>query len=227
MGLTGVISSPYGAVEAFVYDLFLAPIAQEMLDRSGARPWEGLPPAARLLDVGCGGGHLARHIATCRPDLKLTGVDLSEGQVARARKRLAKLGAEARFVQGSALALPFEERSFDAVVSVGSIKHWPDRRLGLGECARVLAPGGALMVLEFDRDSDDATLERLVARWHPPWFLRPRIASRLRRKVIGQSLSVAEARALASELPLAEIEVRPVAGTPMLLLEAKRTASGV
>jgi len=51
---------------------------------------------------------------------------------------------------GTAEALPFEDASFDSVVSSCAWKHWPDAALGVNECLRVLRPGGSLAIIEID-----------------------------------------------------------------------------
>jgi ubiquinone/menaquinone biosynthesis C-methylase UbiE len=223
MGLTGVLTRPYGALEAWVYDLFLAPVALDLVRQTRVRPWARLAPGARLLDVGCGGGHLVRHIADERPDLALVGLDLSSGQLRRARDRLAASRARAGFVMGSATTLPFADGAFDAVTSMGSLKHWPDRALGLSECARVLRPGGALVIGDFDPESTQTSLEDLLRRWHPPRPLLPRLAREMRKRIVRGSPSADEIREMVGALPLEQIVVRRDDKTPMLVLEALRS----
>ena len=222
MGLTGIITAPYGAIEAWIYDVFFAPAALAMVERAGVRPWESLADGATLLDVGCGGGHLLRHIRQARADLRLTGVDLSDPQIRRARSRLGSNARRLSLLQANVLDLPLVDESFDAVVSVGSIKHWSDRAMGLASCVRVLRTGGPLLVLDFDKETDDATLDAFVRRWRPPPFVRPKVLASIRRKLIEQALSVSELQDLASTTPLVDVEVRRVEGTPALMLTGKR-----
>jgi ubiquinone/menaquinone biosynthesis C-methylase UbiE len=82
---------------------------------------------ARILDVGSGRGYITLLLAARRPAAVLTGVDFSVMQV-RAAERLRKRRgiANCRFEVENAMRLPYVDNSFDAVVSVGSIKHWPD-----------------------------------------------------------------------------------------------------
>ena len=96
---------------------------------------------ARLLDLGCGGGHVSFHVA---PEVaEVVAYDLSAEMLAavaeEARKRsLANIQVEC----GAAERLPFADGSFDIVVSRYSAHHWQDFRTGLREACRVLKPGG-------------------------------------------------------------------------------------
>lgn len=88
-----------------------------------------------VLEVGCGGGQFALRLVQRLPSITVTGVDLSAEQVARATTRAKRLSPEdlerVHFRTASALDLPFGDTSFDAAVSIASIKHWPDRRKGV------------------------------------------------------------------------------------------------
>lgn len=100
-----------------------------------------VPPHARsLLDLACGTGIVTRRLAAARDGLRVTGVDLTDEMVRRAAARLpgAILRADAR-------RLPFPDGRFDAVVSVWLLHLLSDPadvRAVVGECARVLRPGG-------------------------------------------------------------------------------------
>jgi ubiquinone/menaquinone biosynthesis C-methylase UbiE len=106
------------------------------------------PEPARVLDVGCGTGHLLRLLASRLPGaLQLVGVDPAPRMVEVARA--AQTGdARIRILAGAAEELPFAESSFDLVVSATSFDHWADQGAGLRECARVLAPGGWLVLTD-------------------------------------------------------------------------------
>jgi SAM-dependent methyltransferase len=103
-----------------------------------------LPPGARLLDVGFGGGALLE-LAHRRGALRLAGVDPSEAAVAWLRGRAtAFAGAELRVDQGVVEALPFPDASFDVVATTNTVYFWPDLDRAFAELRRVLAPGGTL-----------------------------------------------------------------------------------
>jgi SAM-dependent methyltransferase len=219
------VTAPYGALEAFLYDLVIAPAVVALRAAVDEPLLRELPRGARVLEVGSGGGQLANDLALERPDLVVTGLDLSRAQVARAAKRARALGSRARFVAGSALALPFAGATFDAVVSVASIKHWPDRARGLGECVRVLQPGGALVVVEAERGCRPEDARAFVERWRMPALLRPLGVRMFLDRVAGPSLSLEDARALAAAQPLADVALERIAGTPGFLLRARRLSS--
>jgi ubiquinone/menaquinone biosynthesis C-methylase UbiE len=99
-----------------------------------------LGPEDRLLDVGCGGGPLLRDAAVS--GAALTGLDHSEEMVALARERVPA----AEVVLGSAERLPFADRSFTAVAMSVVFFFLEDPVGALGECRRVLTPGGRIAV---------------------------------------------------------------------------------
>jgi ubiquinone/menaquinone biosynthesis C-methylase UbiE len=156
------ITAPYSAIEAWTYDAIVAPAVAELLARNLNEVRDRIPRDGRVLDVGCGGGQALALLAVERPDVHLHGVDLSSGQVGRARVRL---GDRARIVTGSALALPYRDACFDFVFSDASIKHWPDPAAGLRECVRVLRPGAQLVVTEADRGCRLEDAAAFVRRW--------------------------------------------------------------
>lgn len=106
-----------------------------------------LHPGSRVLDVACGTGILAREIASRTSSTgAVTGLDPGAGMLAVA-EQLAP-GVEWR--QGVAESLPFEDDSFDAVVSQFGLMFFDDRRAALREAVRVLAPEGHLAMAVWD-----------------------------------------------------------------------------
>ena len=106
------------------------------------------PRPAHILDVGCGTGYLLRRLARrCPEAVELLGIDPAPGMIAEARAAAAgdpRLG----FSAGVAEHLPFADCSFDLVVSTTSFDHWADQRAGLVDCARVITPGGQLVLTD-------------------------------------------------------------------------------
>ncbi len=224
MSMLNRITDPYSAVESFSYDRWIAPgvasFTRKMIGELGLVP----PEDGRLLDVGCGGGHLTRMLAERWPAMDLVGLDLSPEQVARSRQRAERKGMQIAYVEGSALDLPFPDASFDAIVSVGSIKHWPDVHRGISECARVLKPGGALHISEADRSCKLDDVRNFVAEWPLPRPARALMVPFFRTWVAGQSLDLEEARVALQGHGLVDACVRRVAGLPVFMMEARRPA---
>ena len=215
-GLFADITAPYTTIEAWTYDRFIAPAVAELLERNLGEILNGIPQGAQVLDVGCGGGHALQLLAARRSDLELHGVDLSPGQVARAR---ARLDDRATIIEGSAMKLPYTGNRFDFVFSDASIKHWPDPARGLGECIRVLRPGGRLVVTEADRGCRFEDAAAFVRRWRLPRAVFPLNLALFRTWVAGQAFDLAEFEAFAAALPLDERRTRRVEGTPGIVLE--------
>ena len=110
------------------------------------------PDGARVLEVGCGPGHLSIGLAR-RHGLDVTGLDLDPAMIERARANADRPGDGDRrrptFLVGDVAAMAFPDRSFDLVVSTLSMHHWADPTAGLAEIGRVLRPGGRALVWDF------------------------------------------------------------------------------
>lgn len=106
-----------------------------------------IPPGERVLDVACGTGVLARHVAgRLGPNGRVVGLDPNAGMLAVARG----LAPAIDWRQGVAESLPFPGGSFDAVVSQFGLMFFSDRVQALREMLRVLAPRRRLVVAVFD-----------------------------------------------------------------------------
>lgn len=110
----------------------------------------GIKNNMRVLDVGCGfGGTLASLNERFSP-LDLVGVNIDKRQLQRAEEKVKPLkGNTIKFVCGNGSFLPFADNSFDAVLAVECIFHFPDRGLFFREARRVLRMGGRLAFSDF------------------------------------------------------------------------------
>lgn len=103
----------------------------------------GIRKGNKVLDVGCGTGVLAREaLRRVGREGQVLGLDRNEGMLAVAARNEPNI----EWRQGDAAALPFEDASFDAVVSQFALMYFPDRMASLREMWRTLAPGGRLAV---------------------------------------------------------------------------------
>lgn len=104
----------------------------------------------RVLDVGCGFGGTIASLNERFSDVDLVGLNIDERQLERAKKEVIPVNNnQIEFVQGNACELPFPEKSFDAVIAVECIFHFPDREAFFREAKRVLRPGKSLALSDF------------------------------------------------------------------------------
>jgi ubiquinone/menaquinone biosynthesis C-methylase UbiE len=110
-----------------------------------SRPWVCGRAAGEVLEVAVGTG---RNLPFYPEGTRLTGVDWSPAMLAIARGRAADLGREADLRQGDAQALDFPDASFDTVLCALGLCAIPDDRRAVTEMARVLRPGGRLLLVD-------------------------------------------------------------------------------
>ncbi len=149
-----------------------------------------LTGSKRILDVGSGAGQIAKHLLKyADSDATLTCFDLSFEMLRRARTRLKS--PVPRHVTADLTRLPFADASFDTITCGYVLEHLPEPRPGLSELARVLVPGGRIMLLAtedsvsgaftsriwlcrtFNRRELRGVCEELGLAWHRElWFSR-------------------------------------------------------
>lgn len=183
---------------------YLAATTGRTLDRLAPRPGE------RILDVGCGTGLALARLAETQNGLSLAGVDLSAEMLTRAQHRFPKTVLLAR---GDAHHLPFASASFEAVITSNMLHFLAEPARALDEAARVLAPGGRLIVTDWCRDS---FVMFLCERW-----------LRIRRRPLGRVLNMRELTALAEDAGLrvnavSRFHVHPAWG--LMTLQAAKPA---
>jgi arsenite methyltransferase len=109
-----------------------------------------LEPGEDVLDVGCGAGMdslVAAQMVGATGSV--TGIDMTPEMVAKARGSIAEMGlGNVRIVEGSAERLPFDDASFDVVISNGVIDLIPDKDAVFSEITRVLRPGGRIQLAD-------------------------------------------------------------------------------
>ncbi len=119
--------------------------------RRRAATLAALGPGDRALDVATGTGDLAFELATrVAPNGEVIGVDFAERmlELARAKAAASEQPAAVRFQTGNALALDFDDGEFDAATVGFGARNFSDLERGMSEMARVVRPGGRVVVLE-------------------------------------------------------------------------------
>jgi ubiquinone/menaquinone biosynthesis C-methylase UbiE len=119
----------------------------EIADRTATLAASTCAAPQRVLDVGCGTGYLLRLVARQWPEAsELAGIDAAQAMIDVAVR--AANDQRLRWSVGTAERLPYPDSSFDLVVSTTSFDHWSDQHAGLRECARILVPGGSLVLVD-------------------------------------------------------------------------------
>ncbi len=147
---------------------------------------EDIVPVGRALDLGCGTGANAIHLA--EHGYETTGIDYADSAIDRARESAAEAGVDVRFVVGDVTDMPEVEGPFDLVVDYGTFDDLPDaqRPAAVQEILRVTEPGSRVLLWCFEKDRD---------RWAPLW-----------RTVFGGEGSLRPGEAEASFAPWFDVE---------------------
>ncbi|MGQ0553117.1 MAG: methyltransferase domain-containing protein [Planctomycetota bacterium] len=125
----------------------------------------------RVLDAGCGAGRLLGPLASA--GLRPFGSDLSLAMLAQSQERVRTAGAEARLLQADIERLPFAAESFDTLLSITVLEHFPGYAGILSEYARVLRPGGTLLFEMPNAEqapAEEVSAEAFVNRLRPGDF---------------------------------------------------------
>ena len=141
-----------------------APLVAEVGERLVARA--GVRPGATVLDVACGTGNVA--IPAALSGGRVTGVDLTPEHFLAARARAAAAGVDVDWVEGDVEALPFEDDTFDIVLSAFGSMFAPRHAVAAAELARVLRPGGRLGICAFTPDGAGGDFFRTLGAIAPP-----------------------------------------------------------
>jgi len=119
--------------------------------------WLALPPSLHWLDVGCGNGAFTELLAERWAPESVKAIDPSEGQLAYARQRAH--GGDIEHRQGDALALPFDDATFDVAAMALAINFVLDPKKSVAEMTRVVRPGGMVATYMWDVLGDGFTME--------------------------------------------------------------------
>jgi SAM-dependent methyltransferase len=139
----------------------VAEMGAHTIDRAGIAENE------RVLDIGCGPGEAAT-IPAARTGARVTGLDLSPELLDAGRENASEAGVEVEWIEGDAEQLPFEDASFDVVISTVGIMFAPDHRRAAREAARVTRPGGRLAIASWSPDGSTGRFVAATAKHMPP-----------------------------------------------------------
>ncbi|MGY9057897.1 MAG: SAM-dependent methyltransferase [Alphaproteobacteria bacterium] len=163
-----------GLIERLYGDDFLSLSGVESSDFMVERA--GIGSASTVLDIGCGVGGPALHLAE-KTGCTLTGIDLIEWHTEEATARAATRGLSARthFQPGDATALDFADGSFDVAWSQDAWCHVPDKAAVVAEAARVIKPGGMLALTDWVQlgEMEPAYLAEVKSAVASPNFASP------------------------------------------------------
>jgi len=133
---------------ARAYGWVAATPQMSLLRKFVARRAARMTARGEAVDLGCGPGLLVVELARQSPELHVTGIDLSDELLAQGEEQARRAGLSGRvsFKKGNVKQIPFPDDSLDLVVSTLSLHHWSDPVAVLDEVARVLRPGGSLLL---------------------------------------------------------------------------------
>jgi SAM-dependent methyltransferase len=125
-----------------------------------------LKPGMRVLDVACGTGNLA--IPAARLGAVVTGVDIAPNLIEQARENARREGLTIQFDEGDAENLPYEDGSFDAVITMFGAMFTPRPELTAAELKRVVRPGGIIAMANWTPAGFIGQMFKIVGKHVPP-----------------------------------------------------------
>jgi SAM-dependent methyltransferase len=123
-------------------------------------------PGHDVLDVATGTGNIA--IRTAAAGARTIGLDLTPELFETARRRAAEHGVDVEWIEGDAEDLPFEDESFDRVLSAFGVMFAPRHEVAANELARVCRPGGRIGLVSWTPEGQIGELFKIMGRYMPP-----------------------------------------------------------
>lgn len=125
-----------------------------------------LRPGVKVLDVACGTGNLA--IPAAKAGADVTGIDIAPNLIEQAQARAAAIGVNAVFEVGDAEALPYDDNSFDIVMTMFGAMFAPRPDVTVAELIRVCKPGGLIAMANWTPDAFTGQMFKTGAKHVPP-----------------------------------------------------------
>lgn len=139
---------------------YLEPGALAFLDRLA------IEPGIRMLDVACGAGQIA--IPAARSGVQVTGIDIASNLVEQARARATAEGVNVQFDEGDAEMLPYQDGTFDLVVSLIGAMFAPRPDRVAAELVRVCRPGGRIVMANWTPEGHIGQMFKIISKHVPP-----------------------------------------------------------
>jgi len=171
----------------------------------------GLKPGTKVLDVACGTGNLS--LPAARAGASVTGVDIAPNLVEQARENARREGLDAKFDEGDAEALPYDDASFDAVITMFGAMFAPRPELVAAELKRVCRPGGLIAMANWTPTGFIGQMFKTTSAHFPPpagmaspvlWGVEEKVRERLSE---GISILDTELRTITWVFPFSPAEV--------------------
>lgn len=175
-----------------------------------------LSASAHVLDVGCGSGNLARHLA--RDGHTVTGIDADPLMIDRAQELATDRPGRLNFEVGNVQQLRFDSQSFDAALATNVIFLLSEPLAGLKEMARVVRPGGIVAMLNPSSKMTNAEAESLANDQKLEGFARVSLINWARAAAANRRFSAAEAESLLTQAGLTQVTHTEKVGPGLALL---------
>jgi Methylase involved in ubiquinone/menaquinone biosynthesis len=142
-------------------------VAQQFVERLN------IQPGMKVLDVACGSGNLA--IIAAQKGAKVTGIDIADNLIDSARTRADAAGLNIKFEVGDAEAMPYEDNSFDLVMTMFGAMFAPRPEVAASELVRVCRPDGTIAMANWTPNGHTGQMFKLSSKYLPPPPMPPPI----------------------------------------------------
>src|SRR6187455_1649381 len=125
-----------------------------------------IQPGMKVLDVACGSGNVA--VIAAQKGADVTGIDIADNLIEAAKKRAEAAGLNIKFEVGDAEALPYDDNSFDVVMTMFGAMFAPRPEVVASELIRVCKPGGTIAMANWSPNGHAGQMFKLSAKYLPP-----------------------------------------------------------
>lgn len=144
------------------YDKFAKEVLMDEYKRIASRTTEQLTKG-KVLEIGPGPGYISIELSKLG-DFQITGLDISETMIEIAKRNVKETGAEVEFKLGNASNMPFEDNTFDFVVSSGSLHHWKEPIEVFNETYRILKTNGKALIYDLRKNASREEISKITKK---------------------------------------------------------------